>query len=189
MGNKAYDLICPKCGNEQTLNPSLPEPNMGAAYSGIVGKYVCVPYDESTPNENGPCCDFCGHKLISMDRTFEEYLDLQEELTGSSTGDIHAFIETTYLCEHAEDLKGIFSQEMRNKKLIWQAEKDREAELRRKQRYEEACMRARGVKRWSSNCPRCGSNEISTRRNGLSLLPNSFINVCQKCGKKWKPGK
>lgn len=43
-------------------------------------------------------------------------------------------------------------------------------------------------------CPKCGSTSIATTTRGYSLL-SGFIgsgkamNVCQKCGHKWKPGK
>ena len=43
-------------------------------------------------------------------------------------------------------------------------------------------------------CPKCGSTSIATTTRGYSLLSGFIgsgkpINVCQRCGHKWKPGK
>ena len=43
-------------------------------------------------------------------------------------------------------------------------------------------------------CPKCGSSSISTVNRGYSLLSGfigsgTAVNVCQKCGYKWEPGK
>lgn len=43
-------------------------------------------------------------------------------------------------------------------------------------------------------CPKCGSVSITTTTRGYSLLSGFLgsgkpINVCQRCGHKWKPGK
>lgn len=43
-------------------------------------------------------------------------------------------------------------------------------------------------------CPKCGSTSIATTTRGYSLLTGFLgsgkpINVCQRCGHKWKPGK
>lgn len=43
-------------------------------------------------------------------------------------------------------------------------------------------------------CPRCGSTSISTTNRGYSLVTGFIgsgkpVNVCQRCGHKWKPGK
>lgn len=43
-------------------------------------------------------------------------------------------------------------------------------------------------------CPKCGSTSIGTTTRGYSLLTGFLgsgtpMNVCQRCGHKWKPGK
>lgn len=43
-------------------------------------------------------------------------------------------------------------------------------------------------------CPKCGSTSIATVNRGFSLLSGfvgsgKAMNVCQKCGYKWKPGR
>lgn len=43
-------------------------------------------------------------------------------------------------------------------------------------------------------CPKCGSTSIGITTRGYSLLSGFLgsgkpINVCQRCGHKWKPGK
>lgn len=44
------------------------------------------------------------------------------------------------------------------------------------------------------HCPKCGSSTIATVNKGFSLLTGFLgsgkpLNVCQKCGYKWEPGK
>lgn len=43
-------------------------------------------------------------------------------------------------------------------------------------------------------CPKCGSTSIATTNRGYSFFTGFLgsgkpVNVCQKCGYKWKPGK
>lgn len=44
------------------------------------------------------------------------------------------------------------------------------------------------------HCPKCGSTSIATTNRGYSFFTGFLgsgkpVNVCQKCGYKWKPGK
>ena len=44
------------------------------------------------------------------------------------------------------------------------------------------------------HCPKCGSTSIGTTTRGYSFLTGFLdsgtpMNVCQRCGHKWKPGK
>lgn len=50
-----------------------------------------------------------------------------------------------------------------------------------------------GIKTGQLTCPKCKSTQIATLNRGYSLLTGFWgsgkpMNVCQKCGYKWKPG-
>ena len=84
---------------------------------------------------------------------------------------------------------------------LYKQKKQKEKELQEKQRKEkeekqkqETMLRIKQSQYNSvPTCPRCGSHSIATVNRGYSIVwgfigSGKPMNVCQKCGRKWKPG-
>ncbi|MEI3595332.1 MAG: hypothetical protein V8Q58_07505 [Anaerobutyricum hallii] len=61
-------------------------------------------------------------------------------------------------------------------------------------REQEEKRRAKEQAKSHVTCPKCGSTSIATTNRGYSFFTGFIgsgkpVNVCQKCGYKWKPGK
>lgn len=149
-------------------------------------------------------CDYCGYPLISMDREYKEYNLMYKELTGEFPKGIvrKNFRESVYFHEHADDVKDIFDPKLREQRIAAEDAKqaEREADERAEQRRRE--IAARPV-----SCPKCHSTSIVTQKKGFGLGKaaagvfltgnvlgaaagvagaNKAVNVCQRCGHKWK---
>ena len=82
----------------------------------------------------------------------------------------------------------------KQKKQKEQEEKEKQKIEKEERQKQETMLR---IKRSQSNsvptCPRCGSHSIATVNRGYSIVwgfigSGKPMNVCQKCGRKWKPG-
>lgn len=103
-------------------------------------------------------CDFCGTKLIHSNITFEE--------------------------------KNIIQQVSKDKDFFMAMLKLREDNII-EYKTKISQYREQTNKETKPSCPKCGSTSIATVNRGFSLLTGFIgsgkpMNVCQKCGYKWK---
>lgn len=176
-----YLFICPHCGTARGIQSYSLNPNELLA--------------EMLPQF--PNCTFCKiTPIISTDLSDTEYKERYKNLTGleiNNDATLIAFIEKCYTDDHPEQFDPA-ARENAIKHLDIIAEMDRK--------------KAEDMKK--PHCPKCHSTSISTQKRGFKLGraiattaltgfidvgavagvagSGKMINVCQKCGYKWKIG-
>lgn len=187
---------CPHCKNKKTLSWTeiYGENVMRCNYCGHmynsngtehflpqVFYYMCPKCgnDETYSVNETPICENCGcEHLINTNFTLDEYMKI-------GTGDKNKFHEFK---THLRERYVVNSPEFDSK--LYQEVLDKEFKSfmlnssSNSQDYEEPKVR----------CPKCGSTSIGSTTRGYSLFTGFLgsgtpMNVCQKCGYKWKPGK
>lgn len=184
-----YYGICKRCGFIYSLGAN--SPNVPMLFS----------------NGDPWPCDHCGYPLISMDKKNNEYRRMYRELNGTKVPDKKtekAFMEATYMQEHADEVKDIFDPELREKRLAAE-----EAEYAKEEARKREEQRKKEIASLPVRCPKCHSTSISTQKRGFkvgrgvavaaltgfvdvgaiagAVGAGKYINVCQKCGHKWSP--
>ncbi len=96
---------------------------------------------------------------------------------------------TKALIEYQEKLKE--NEEIRNN--IEQYRMDKAKEILEQKKLERFLEELRAERNRKLHCPKCGSENIGVINRGYSILTGfagsgTPMNVCQKCGYKWKPG-
>lgn len=96
---------------------------------------------------------------------------------------------TKALIEYQEKLKE--NEEIRNN--IEQYRMDKAKEILEQRKLERFLEELRAERNRKLHCPKCGSENIGVINRGYSILTGfagsgAPMNVCQKCGYKWKPG-
>lgn len=176
-----YYYICPCCGTLRGIGSFSQTPNLPME-------------DTELPISN---CVFCKiTSLISTDLSDTEYKERYKNLTGleiNNDATLIAFIEKCYTDDHPEQFDPA-ARENAIKHLDIIAEMDRK--------------KAEDMKK--PHCPKCHSTSISTQKRGFKLGraiattaltgfidvgavagvagSGKMINICQKCGYKWKIG-
>lgn len=183
-----YYGICKRCGFVQLRTYDLPD--------------MPIKFQNGNPWP----CRYCKYPLVTMDKEYNKYNLMYRDLNGTRMPDEKtkkAFIEATYMQEHADEVKDIFDPELREKRLAAE-----EAECAKEEAQKREEQRKKEIASLPVRCPKCHSTSISTQKRGFkvgrgvavaaltgfvdvgaiagAVGAGKYINVCQKCGHKWK---
>lgn len=168
----SYAKQCPDCGFP--MADFLKENNLVNFDKVWVCTKCAKVYDDASMRM--PICEYCGSTLVETD------IDNKESFSkkiNSFNGEFE-----NYAIDIAKKYGNNFSKENFNHRIKIMKE------------YKENWQPKSNTSQPSSQvtCPKCGSTSIATTNRGYSFFTGFIgsgkpVNVCQKCGHKWKPGK
>ena len=172
-----YPYICKRCLAISFFSDELPN----------------NPVSNDEPDFIPRSCEFCYGKLISTDKSLEEYCDEYKALSGIEIDYInypellHPFIKQDYIERYPENIdETLYAERLQ---------------------YEKELDARREASKNLPRCPECLSTSIITQKQGFGigkaaagvLLTGNLLgiaagginanknwNICQKCGHKWK---
>ncbi|MFR2491761.1 MAG: hypothetical protein ACLS9B_14710 [Coprococcus comes] len=177
----SYSKECKKCGfpikeymkenNLTDLNKEFLCSRCGAQYAGY-GEESDLIYLK---------CRFCNGKVIGTDKTGKEALNIFcQDPNNYLNNFVKKYIKNTFSEEAYERRLLIIKAENEHKDSNYYIDSSTQST----QQHSSAQV----------TCPKCGSTSIATTNRGYSFFTGFLgsgkpVNVCQKCGYKWKPGK
>lgn len=179
-------IICPECGKELSsyakdcINCGFPirEFMNDNKLNNIDYKFICPKCAYASAgygDESDPIyikCKYCNTIMKQTDETGEEVLD--------------NFIRHT-----EEDYFKTLAKKYGGNQFSEEAYKNRIRTVKRENSAHQSTQQQSSAQ---VTCPKCGSTSIATTNRGYSFFTGFLgsgkpVNVCQKCGYKWKPGK
>lgn len=185
-------IICPECGKELSsyakdcIKCGFPIKEY-MTENGLVDinkEFICpkcgfhsAGFGESGKDNIYIKCKYCNTNMIQTDETGDEFVD--NFCTYSVKG---------------EDYFKIFAKKYGGDQFSEEAYEDRIRTVKRENSARQSTQSTKQQSFAQVTCPKCGSTSIATTNRGYSFFTGFLgsgkpVNVCQKCGYKWKPGK
>lgn len=183
-------IICPECEKSVSIYAKAC-PNCGFPMSDFLKEHNLTDEDtawvcpkcgdiECIPSFKRPICEYCNNILVQTDITNDEAcMNLY-----SMNEDEYDNYEKELACKYGSNYSEA-AFKIRRKKI----HKDVAEYEKQIDNHQPSPQPSTQV-----TCPKCGSTSIATTNRGYSFFTGFIgsgkpVNVCQRCGHKWKPGK
>lgn len=183
------EIICPEC-KKKISSFAKACPVCGFPMAEFLEKHclndfektwICTKCGENECDKlKNPVCRYCKTVLTQTDINNKDFF---KKMCNSSNEDFKK-----YIIEIAKKYGNNFSNESFD---------NRYKVIKEKMNNSKPSTSTQSTQQQSSaqvTCPKCGSTSIATTNRGYSFFTGFLgsgkpVNVCQKCGYKWKPGK
>lgn len=188
------EVICPECG--KTISSFAKQcPTCGFPMASFLEEHGLNDFDKTWvcpkcgklyqfATSKRPICEYCNTIVKQCGESNKESIKNGVELEKNEYEKYEISLAKKYG-------NNMFSEDAYNHRMDelrkWREEYDRKEQIRQS---------TQTTKPTSSQvtCPKCGSTSIATTNRGYSFFTGFLgsgkpVNVCQKCGYKWKPGK